>query len=1069
VVDDGSSVLAPPLDDSEPPAERRSGALPPVVVVLVTHDPGPWFEETLRSLEAQTYSALSVLIIDAASEENPTARIASVLPTAYVRRIDRNDGFASAANEVLGSVEGAAFYVICHDDVALAPDAIRTLVEEAFRSNAGIAGPKLVAWDAPGRIRQVGAAVDKAGVLAPYAEPGELDQEQHDAVRDVFVVPGACTLVRADLFAALGGFDPGIDYLGEDLDLCWRAHVAGARVLIVPAAQVRHLEALGVRREVDDRRRLQARHRLRTMLACYRPLTLVRVVPQAAVMSVVEGAYALAAGQPRQAADVLGAWTWNLRRLGQVRARRRAIRPSRSVPDREVRELQVRGSARLTAFIRGQIGKGDDRLAAMTRSGRQFAGALRARSSRAALVVGAIVLAIVAVGSRNLIRSPIPAVGELADFPPAHVLLEIWRSTWRSSSLGTEGPAPPALGVLGALSWVLGDASGLVRQLLVLVLIPIGIIGAWRLARPIGSLRAGIAAFVVYAAVPVPYNAMSRGSWSGLVAYAAAPWVLLQLVRASQLAPFGRADLTVDSPEASATPQSRSATRQILVLGLILAAAGSFVPFVVVVAFLGAVALALGSLVAGRPAGAGRTIGVAAGAVVTAVLLQLPWSYDVVGPHSRWDVFAGIGAAKGGGLSIGALLRFETGPHGGTLGYAFLVAAALPLLIGRGWRFEWAVRAWFVALGAWALAWTAQAGWFPVPLPPVEVLIAMAGAGLAMATAMGMAAFEVDLPGYRFGWRQAVSSVAALAVLFGILPIAAGIGDGRWKMPPGDLDRPVQLVLGQASRPPGRILWVGDPGLVPAAGFRYDDRLTYATSEGVPTVEARWATADPQGSDLPADALRLALTKRTSRVGELLAPMGIQFVIVPQSNTPSAYSGVDRPAPRSLLTALSEQLDLVPVETDVSIVVYRNTAYRSMVTLPPKGSPLGDRFTDAATDGVTRFESADLERTGRTTWEGSVSEPGDVLMAEGASDRWRLESAGGRAAERSTAYGWAQQFTVDDTGRSRITHTTPAWYPLLVAVQIVLWLGAAFWVRRTSPRRAARKARRAATVAGSGT
>ena len=346
VVDDGSSVLAPPLDDPEPPPDRPTGALPPVVAVIVTHDPGPWFEETLESLRAQTYSALSVLIIDAASEENPTARIASVLPTAYVRRIDRNDGFASAANEVLGSVEGAAFYLICHDDVALDPDTIRTLVEEAFRSNAGVVGPKLVAWDVPGELRQVGASVDKAGVLAPYAEPGELDQEQHDAVRDVFVVPGGCTLVRADLFAALGGYDAGIDYLGEDLDLCWRAHVAGARVLVVPSAQVRHLEALGLRRDVDDRRRLQARHRLRTVLACYRPFHLVRVLPQAAVMTVVEGGYALAAGQPRQAADVVGAWTWNLRRIGEIRAKRKSIKPTRSVPDKEVRELQVRGSAR---------------------------------------------------------------------------------------------------------------------------------------------------------------------------------------------------------------------------------------------------------------------------------------------------------------------------------------------------------------------------------------------------------------------------------------------------------------------------------------------------------------------------------------------------------------------------------------------------------------------------------------------------------------------------------------------------------------------------------------------------
>jgi hypothetical protein len=107
----------------------------------------------------------------------------------------------------------------------------------------------------PPRLLQVGMAADKTGALAPIAEPLELDQEQHDAIRDVFVVPGGCTIVRADLLDALDGFDPEIVGLGDDLDLCWRAHVLGARVVVAPVTRVRHLEAMGLRREIDDRRR----------------------------------------------------------------------------------------------------------------------------------------------------------------------------------------------------------------------------------------------------------------------------------------------------------------------------------------------------------------------------------------------------------------------------------------------------------------------------------------------------------------------------------------------------------------------------------------------------------------------------------------------------------------------------------------------------------------------------------------------------------------------------------------------------------------------------------------------
>ena len=135
--------------------------------------------------------------------------IRAQVPNAFVRAVDGNPGFGTAANEVLRLVEGEnGFFCFLHDDVALDPGAIRLLVEEVYRSNGGIVGPKLVEWDRPRVLQHVGLAVDRFGEVDSMVEPGELDQEQHDAVRDVFAVPTACMMVRADLFRAIGGFDP---------------------------------------------------------------------------------------------------------------------------------------------------------------------------------------------------------------------------------------------------------------------------------------------------------------------------------------------------------------------------------------------------------------------------------------------------------------------------------------------------------------------------------------------------------------------------------------------------------------------------------------------------------------------------------------------------------------------------------------------------------------------------------------------------------------------------------------------------------------------------------------------
>jgi GT2 family glycosyltransferase len=51
-------------------------------------------------------------------------------------------GYTVAANAVLRLVDGeSGFFLMMRDDVVLDVGAVRQLVEEMYRSNAGIAGP----------------------------------------------------------------------------------------------------------------------------------------------------------------------------------------------------------------------------------------------------------------------------------------------------------------------------------------------------------------------------------------------------------------------------------------------------------------------------------------------------------------------------------------------------------------------------------------------------------------------------------------------------------------------------------------------------------------------------------------------------------------------------------------------------------------------------------------------------------------------------------------------------------------------------------------------------------------
>ncbi|HEX7442884.1 MAG TPA: glycosyltransferase, partial [Acidimicrobiales bacterium] len=540
-----------------------------------------------------------VLVLDTGRSEGLAARVAEVLPTAYVRSFDGNRGFGATVNEVRSMVDGAAYYLICHDDVALDDDAVHLMVEEAFRSNAGIVSPKVVAWNDPGQLVHVGMTVDKGGSVVERVQAHEIDHGQHDAVRDVFVAPGGCTLIRADLFDELDGYDPDIVAMGEDLDLCWRAQVVGARIIVAPDARVRHLEVLASgerpleasllaaattaatttadpetpatapaepgpvaggppdRSGADDAgipegagptdgpvsdadqlrpvtlQELQRRHELMAVFTCYSRSHLWRVVPQVFLLAVGEVLVAEVAGNRTRARAVVRAWRWNFARMGAIRARRSALQAKRRVSDKEIRLLQVRGSARLSAYLRrvfqfGFHGAHADELAAAAAiavetygtadEGLEIepgveeteAGRIPGRNRLAVWLLAGL---LVVIGSRGVLTGRLPALGQFTPFPSWSSTFAQFFTGWHPSGVGTTAPATPALAISGVVGTVLLGAMGLTQKVLIFGCLPLGAWGTVRLLRPFGSQRAALVAGLAYLAVPLPYNALALGRW----------------------------------------------------------------------------------------------------------------------------------------------------------------------------------------------------------------------------------------------------------------------------------------------------------------------------------------------------------------------------------------------------------------------------------------------------------------------------------------------------------------------------------------------------------------------------
>ncbi len=970
---------------------------PPVVAVVVASDSGPWFERCLAALAAQDYSNLTALVVDAASSEPLARRVAAIAPGFYVTRLDANAGFGPSANAVLDVVEGATYYLFCHDDVVLDPNAVRVMVEEAFRSNAGIVGPKLVDEAEPDRILQLGLNMDRFGAPVRRVERREFDQSQYDEPREVFAVPGGCMLVRTDLFVAIGGFDPEISMFGEDIDLSWRARIAGARVVVTPLATVRHLEATAARhRPLPEARALQWRHMLRAALKNYGPTQRTRIVVQLVALSALEVVYFVLAGRRRRAREVIDAWRWNLapaRNLGGARA---AVGATRRVPDRVVLHLAARRSSRLLRAARPRV------EALVLRWSRRHGaesfpapGVVHERRRPRWMTVCALVAGFVAVvGSRLLLSGHLPLVGGYLPIPEPFHLIGTYLGGTTDRGTQPTGPASPAFAILGLAGIVAAGSMGVVLKVGMIVAVAAGVFGVGHLVRPLGPREVSFAAGITYLFLPLAWNDLARGDLQALVVYGGMPWMLARVARATALPPYGDERLPTFG---------RATVEECLSLGVSVAVVASFAPAAVVGLLVVAVAT-VGVTFVVRGVARGRQslrgLVVAGGSVVVAFVLCFPWSVTFFQSGARWSAVTGVVAPGPAVPNLTALLRFDLGPIGrGPLSYAFVAAALFVLVVGTAERFAWGVRWWGAALAAFAFTWVADEGWLGGGGGAARELVVPAAVCIAALVGLGVASMTREVSGSRLGWRQPATIAFAVVALAGLLPVLAEAWGGRWNLPEIGDDSVLAATGGvKGQSPSARELWLGAPLALPLKGWQIRPGFAEAlTLAGLPDATALWPNANPGTATVLAAAVTDAELGRTVELGQLLAPSGVSLIVIPTAFAPvlaGVQSATPAPPPTDLIAALANQQDLRELPSEGGTYFFENMARPgSPVEVPsvPGGStpaPLRSLGVVAALAGwlatgavaVTRRRRTRLAR--RVRGASASADPAPVVPAE---------------------------------------------------------------------------------------
>jgi N-acetylglucosaminyl-diphospho-decaprenol L-rhamnosyltransferase len=230
----------------------------PIDVVAVTWNSR---EMVLRCVDRLNPALVQrIVVVDNGSGDGTAEAIRSRHPRVDLVRLERGQSLSAAYNR--GAERGSAELVLfLNDDVLASDDSITTLAQALLgRADAVAAAGRLV--DPGTGQTQVQYQPRPFPTLSTFASTFAGLDRRAPVLDETTTVgidqpPGACLLVRRDVYEAIGGWDERFEFWYEDVDLARRLGRHGL-VLYVPTAPFEHVGGWSAQRL--SRAELVSRH-----------------------------------------------------------------------------------------------------------------------------------------------------------------------------------------------------------------------------------------------------------------------------------------------------------------------------------------------------------------------------------------------------------------------------------------------------------------------------------------------------------------------------------------------------------------------------------------------------------------------------------------------------------------------------------------------------------------------------------------------------------------------------------------------------------------------------------------
>ena len=218
----------------------------PAISIIIPHLNGRHhLDDCLQSLRRQTWRDFEALLVDNGSTDGTQAYVAENYPEVRLVQLPENRGFTGACNAGWQAAQGEIIILLNNDTEADPRWLAEVMAAFDRHPRAGSIASKMLLFDRRDHLHTAGDFYRVDGIPGNrgvwQADAGQFDQEEM-----VFSACGGSSAYRRALLDEIGFLDDDFFFSCEDVDVGWRANLAGWEVWYAPTAVIYHkLKATG--------------------------------------------------------------------------------------------------------------------------------------------------------------------------------------------------------------------------------------------------------------------------------------------------------------------------------------------------------------------------------------------------------------------------------------------------------------------------------------------------------------------------------------------------------------------------------------------------------------------------------------------------------------------------------------------------------------------------------------------------------------------------------------------------------------------------------------------------------